>query len=56
MFNNFESKQPIRYSQKFSKLDWEKIIWRHLLKSQKYWNFKELLEFLVCDILLILLV
>ena len=31
---------PERYNQKFSKLNWEKIAWRHLLKSQKYWNCK----------------
>ena len=29
-----------RYSQKFSKLNWEKIAWRHLLNSQKHWNCK----------------
>ena len=31
---------PERYNQKFSKRNWEKIAWRHLLKSQKYWNCK----------------
>ena len=31
---------PERYNQKFSKLNWEKIARRHLLKSQKYWNCK----------------
>ena len=60
-----KSQEPKRYSQKFSKLNWEKIAWRHLLKSQKYWNCKVLLdivaatisvEFLVCVVLLILLV
>ena len=38
------------------------MTWRHLLKSQKYWNGKVLLdhhntaEFLVCVVLLVLLV
>ena len=37
----FESATSLkRYNQKFSKLNWEKIARRHLLKSQKYWNCK----------------
>ena len=45
-----------RYSQKFLKVNWEKIAWRHLLKSQKYWNCKLLPEFFLCVVLLISLV
>ena len=41
---------PKRYSQKFSKLNWEKIAWRHLLKSQKYWNCKVLLDIIATTI------
>ena len=41
---------PKRYSQKFSKLNWEKIAWRHLLKSQKYWNCKVLLGIITTTI------
>ena len=41
---------PKRYSQKFSKLNWEKIAWRHLLKSQKYWNCKVLLDIIAITI------
>ena len=42
IFNNFWviATSPKRYSQKFSKLNLEKIFQRHLLKSQNYWNCK----------------
>ena len=45
--NNLASK---RYSQKFSKLNWEKIAWRHILKPQKYWNCKVLLDIIATTI------
>ena len=37
IFNNFEviENLPKRYNQQFSKLNWEKIAWRYLLKSHK---------------------
>ena len=40
IFNNFWviATSPRRYNLKFSKLNWEKIAQRHLLKSQKYWK------------------
>ena len=38
------SQNNLRYNQKFSKLNWEKIAWRHLLKFQNYWNGKVLLD------------
>ena len=41
---------PKRYSQKVSKLNWEKIAWWHLLKSQKYWNCKVLLDIMATAI------
>ena len=41
---------PKRYSQKFSKLNWEKMAPRHLLKSQKYWNCKVLLAIIATTI------
>ena len=42
IFNNIWviSTSPKKYNQKFPKLNWEKISWGHLLKSQKYWNCK----------------
>ena len=36
--------EPKRYSQKFSKFNWEKLAWRHLLKPPKYWNCKVLID------------
>ena len=41
---------PKRYSQKFSKLNWEKMAPRHLLKFQKYWNCKVLLAIIATTI------
>ena len=41
---------PKRYSQKVSKLNWEKTTWWHLLKSQKYWNCKVLLDIMATAI------
>ena len=41
---------PKRYIQKFPKLNWEKIAWRHLLQTQKYWNCKLLLDIIVTTI------
>ena len=41
---------PKRYSQKFSKLNWENIAKKHLLKIQKYWNYKVLLDIIATAI------
>ena len=35
---------PKRWSPKFSKPNWKKIVWKNLLKSLKYWNCKVLLD------------
>ena len=40
-----------RDSQKFSKPNWEKIAWRHFLKSKKYWNCKVLLDIIATTII-----
>ena len=42
ILNNFWviATSPKRYSQKFSKVNWEKVARRTLLNSQKYWNCK----------------
>ena len=44
------SQNNLRYNQKFSKLNWEKIAWRHLLKFQNYWNGKVLLDIIATTI------
>ena len=53
ILNNFKLKQtsPKKYSQKFSKLNLEKIARRHLMKSQKYWNCKVLLGIITSTII-----
>ena len=38
---------PKRCCQKFSKLNFEKIARRHLLKSKKYWNYIALLDIMI---------
>ena len=41
---------PKRYSQNFSKHNWEKIVWTHLMKSQEYWHCKVLPDIIATTI------